>query len=382
MKTARWVLLLLGVVLVFAACGGGGAEGRADGETGGSEADGGEDGGSGATWEADDTGPEGPLAVEAVEVRRAPLVTNVTASGVIRGIREARVVSETQGIISGTDIELGQVVAAGERLVSLDSEIERLQMEQARRQLETARVELRATEQLAERGSSSQVELARVRAAASGAEAAYEQAKKRFEDRSITAPIAGRIAAKSSSVTPGNYLTPGVEVARIVDLERLEMEISVGEGEVGYLEVGAPVRVNVPACPDVEAPGAEVASIAAGTDPGTGSFAAVIRWDNTCPDRVRSGMSANATIEPQGVERVLLVPSQAVGRNADGAFVFVAADGVARRARVEVGRRMGARTEITAGLSEGDLVVTTATSRLRDGDEINATVREANGAEL
>ena len=318
----------------------------------------------------------------AVEARRAPLVTNVSASGVIRGIREARVVSETQGIIRGTDFELGQTVAAGERLVSLDSDIERLQMEQARRQLETARVELRATEQLAEGGNTSQVELARVRAAASGAEAAYEQAKKRFEDKSITAPISGRIASKSSTVTAGNYLTPGVEVARIVDLERLEMEVSVGEREVGYLEVGAPVNVTVPACPDAEAPGAEVASIAAGTDPGTGSFAAVIRWDNTCPDRVRSGMSANATIEPQGAERVLLVPSQAIVRNADGAYVFVAADGVARRARVEVGRRMGARTEITTGLSEGDIVVTTATSRLRDGDEIDATVRGANGAEL
>ena len=382
MKTARWVFLVLGVVLVIVACGGGGAEGRAGGETGGSETEGGDDAGSSATWQAENTGPDGPLAVAAVEVVRAPLVTNITASGVIRGIREARVVSETQGIIRGTDFELGQSVAAGERLVSLDSDIERLQMEQARRQLETARVELRATEQLAERGNASQVELARVRAAASGAEAAYEQAKKRFEDKSISAPISGRIAAKSGSVTPGNYLTPGVEVARIVDLARLEMEISVGEREVGYLEIGAPVSVTVPACPDAEAPGAEVASIAAGTDPGTGSFAAVIRWDNTCPDRVRSGMSANATIEPQGVERVLQVPSQAVVRNNDGAFVFVAADGVARRARVEVGRRMGARTEITAGLSEGDIVVTTATSRLRDGDEITATVREANGAEL
>lgn len=382
MKTARWVFLVLGVVLVIVACGGGGAEGRAGGETGGSETESGDDAGSSATWQAENTGPDGPLAVAAVEVVRAPLVTNITASGVIRGIREARVVSETQGIIRGTDFELGQSVAAGERLVSLDSDIERLQMEQARRQLETARVELRATEQLAERGNASQVELARVRAAASGAEAAYEQAKKRFEDKSISAPISGRIAAKSGSVTPGNYLTPGVEVARIVDLARLEMEISVGEREVGYLEIGAPVSVTVPACPDAEAPGAEVASIAAGTDPGTGSFAAVIRWDNTCPDRVRSGMSANATIEPQGVERVLQVPSQAVVRNNDGAFVFVAADGVARRARVEVGRRMGARTEITAGLSEGDIVVTTATSRLRDGDEITATVREANGAEL
>ncbi|MFP4374501.1 MAG: efflux RND transporter periplasmic adaptor subunit [Spirochaetaceae bacterium] len=376
MKTAQWVLLVFGIIMTIAACGGGRGDDRAEG---------GEDSGSAATPEAYEEGSDGPRAVEAVEVSRAPLITNITASGVIRGIREARVVSEAQGIIRRTDIELGQDVAAGDRLIGLDNDIERLQMEQARRQLDTARVELQATERLAERGNASQVELARVRASASGAEAAYEQAKKRFEDRNITAPISGRIAAKSSSVTAGNYLSQGVEVARVVDLDRLEMEISVGEREIGYLEVGAPVRVSIPACPDVGAPDAEVASIAAGTDPGTGSFAVVIRWDNTCTERVRSGMSANVSIEPRGVERALLVPSQAVVRNGEDTFVFVAADGVARRTRVEAGRRMGARTEITDGLSEGDVVVTTGTSGLRDGDAIRATVREdatASGAEV
>lgn len=374
MKSARWVLIMITVVLAVAACGRG---------TGGEEAAENGDGESGATWEgAAEAGPDGPLAVEAVEATRAALVSDITASGVIRGVSEARVVSETQGIIRDVRFELGEEVTAGEVLVALDSEIERLQMEQARRQLETARLELRATEQLAERGSTSQAELARVRANAAGAEAAYEQAKKRFEDKTITAPISGRVAARSENVTPGNYLNPGVEVARIVDLRELEMEIAVGEREVGYLAPGTPVSVSIPACPDLEAQQARVASVAAGSDAATGSFPAIIRWENTCGDEVRSGMSASARIEPQGVEEVLVVPTQAIGRDSEGAFVFLAAEGGARRARVETGRRLGSRTEITAGLSAGDIVITTATSRLRDGDAVEVTVNDMSGEAL
>lgn len=377
MKTARWAVIMLGVVFLVAACGGrgnGAAEGDGNGEG---------DAGSGATWEgAAEAGPSGPLAVEAVEVGRTPLVSSITASGVIRGVREARVVAETQGIIRNVSFQLGQAVTAGDVLVALDSDIERLQMEQAQRQLETAQLELRATEQLAERGNASQAELARVRANATGAEAAYEQARKRFEDRTIIAPIAGRIAGKSSMITPGNYLTPGVEVARIADLRELEMEISVGEREVGYLEAGAPVNVTVPACPDSGENQARIDSIAAGTDSGSGSFPVIIRWENSCGERIRSGMSANVTIEPQGAERVLAVPAQAIAGTGDGPYVYVVSEGTARRARVETGRRLGSLTEITAGLSESDIVITTATSRLRDGDEVEATIRGESGEAL
>jgi membrane fusion protein (multidrug efflux system) len=371
MNTARWLLLVLGVVLAVSACGGGGAE-QAEG-----------DAGTSATWPRDgETEPSEPLAVEGVEARTAPLVTEISASGVVRGFREARVISETQGIIEEVNFELGQRVEEDEVLVGLDGEIARLQMEQAQRQLETIQFELRATERLAERGSASQAELARVRASAIGAEATFEQAKKRFEDRSITAPISGRIAAKSSRITPGEYLTPNLEVARIVNLDMLEMEIAVGEREVGYLAEGAPATVEIPACDMLEPQQARVVSIAAGSDPATGSFPAVIRWENTCGEAVRSGMTARVSIPPQGAEEVLVVPSGAIVREEEGSFVFLAQDSTVVRTRVETGRRLGNRTEIVQGISESDVVITTAITRLRDGDPVEVDVVDTSGEAL
>lgn len=380
MRTAGRLLVLVMIALAVAACGGP-PEGASAG--GGENEEGQGDEGSGATWQAPASGEaREPLAVEAVEVGRASLVADITASGLIRGVREARVVSETQGIIREVNFELGDRVEEGVVLVGLDEEIQRLQMEQAERQYETAQFELRATEQLAERGNASQAQLARVRANAVGAEAAYEQAKKRYEDRRITAPISGRIAGKNSLMTVGNYLTPNREIARIVDLGTLEMEIAVGEREVGYLAAGASATVRIPVCEDQGPQQARVASIAAGSDPATGSFPVVIRWENTCGDKIRAGMTANVTIEPQGTESVLVVPSQAVLTNQEGSFVYVATDDTAQRTPVEIGRRMGSRAEIVSGVSAGEVVIISGTSRLRDGDPVATTVIGTSGEVL
>lgn len=385
MNTGRRLLVLLVGALALALVSCGGADGSGEEQSSGESAEAGEaqtgepsDGDTAASpWEGDgDEVSRDPIAVEAVEAEMVSAAEEIRVSGVIQGVQEARMISETQGTIEGVSFELGRTVEKGDVLVSLSDEIERLQMEQARRQLETAQLELQATEQLAERGSSSRAELSRVRANTVGAEAAYEQAKKRYEDRSIDAPISGQVAAKNRQVTSGDYLSPNVEIGRIVDLSTLEIEIAVGEREVGYLEEGATAWVDIPVCGEESPVEAEVTSIAAGSDPETGSYSAVVRWDNTCGEAVRSGMSANVTVEPQGVEEVLAVPSQAVGSGTDGAYVYLHDDGVARRVSVEVGRRLGAQTEILAGISESDVVITTATSRLRDGDPVDITMRE------
>ena len=389
MNTGRWLTVsLVGVLaLALVSCGGdaGSGEEQAAGESAqtgeveaGETSDGGAaDGDSAATWEGDgEEVARDPIAVKAVEAGTVSVAGDITASGLIQGVREARIISETQGTIQDVSFELGETVEQGDVLVSLDAEIQRLQMQQARRQFETAQFELRATEQLAERGSASRAELARVRANTVGAEAAYEQAKKRYNDRQITSPISGRVAAKNRQVTSGDYLSPNVEIGRIVDLSTLEIEIAVGEREVGYLAEGATAWVDIPVCGEESPVAAEVISIAAGSDPQTGSFPAVVRWENTCGEAVRSGMSANVTVESQGVEEVLAVPSQAVGYGAEGAFVYTYGDDRARRVLVETGRRFGGSTEILSGISRTDVVITTATSRLRDGDPVEVTMSE------
>jgi membrane fusion protein (multidrug efflux system) len=174
-----------------------------------------------------------PLAVEALTVTRGYLLRNIEAAGIVSGINEAYVVSETQGIIQSVSVELGDRVSARQVLVKGDDTIPRLNMEQTKEQFEIAKLDLEATEKLFNDGSASKAELTRVRSAVNGAQARYHSALKTYQDCTIRAPIGSYIAQKESEITLGNYLGPGMRVARVVDISSLKAEVAVGEGRVG-----------------------------------------------------------------------------------------------------------------------------------------------------
>lgn len=351
----RALLALLPVVLVFLAGCGGPPGRRGGGEPEAAEAE------------------EAPLAVEAVAVVSEPLLREVRGSGVVRGSREATLVSETEGVLEFVNLRLGEFVEEGTPLAGLDDTIEQLNYEQARQELQRANIELNAVERRAEAGSASEAELSRIRSAASGARSRVEQTRELLENRTLRAPISGYVASRAESLTEGNYLRRGLEVARIVDLSRLEVEISVGEREVRFLEAGSPVTVYIPSC-ELGRMEATVEAVAAGSDPGTGSFPVVVSWENECDD-IRSGVSANLVIEPTNQRDRLVIPASAVLEDG-GDHVFVAEDGRATRRDVILEERLGNRAAIAEGLAPGELVILSGLTVLADGDPVTVSVRE------
>ncbi len=343
--TAAAVLLLAG------ACGG--PPGPRGGE-GGSERNGGE---------------RPPRAVRTVEIAREPLVGTIEAAGVVSGIREASVVSETEGRVTKVSFALGDTVEEGQELVAFDAERERAELRQAEADLELARIELAATESLRERGTASQAELARRRAALSGAEARRSSAKRRFEDRTVRAPISGRVSQTPVDLEVGTYIGRGSQLARIVDTVRLRTEVGIGEREIALIEPGVEAEVRVPACSDVWRP-AEVTAVGAGGDLRTGSFPVRIEWDNPCLIRTRAGMSVQARIEPVRVERKLVVPSEAVLRRGGREYLYLYEDGRAVLREIEIIDRHADRVAVAGEVSERDRVIVSALSNLRDGDEV------------
>ena len=357
-------LVTLGIAIVaLAACGGGG-----DGRSAASP-----DWNEGEGQEQD----QPALAVEALEVSRGSLLQTVEASGTVRGVNEVSIVAEVEGPIESAALNLGDSVAPGTVLLQVESTVARLNVEEARQALESANLDLTATQRQFENGSASQAELTRARSAANGAQARYQAAMEVLDDHTIRSPLAGAIASRGQGLTPGNYLSRGTVVARIVNLNTVEMEIAVGERELTYLREGIPATVRIPACGDQPAQ-ARVTSIAAGSDPRTGSFPVVIRWDNPC-EQLRSGMSATVTIRPSDDQPPIIVPNAAIRNDGEGDYVFVAAGNAAERRGVEVGERLGDRVQIVSGLEVGEIILTSALSALSDGRSVEASVRGRTG---
>jgi membrane fusion protein (multidrug efflux system) len=354
--------LLVVAVIVLAGCGA-----PADGRPGGA---------AGVEGPADAR----PLAVEALKVTRGELVRNIEAAGIVSGINEAYVVSETQGIIQGVSFELGDRVSEGQVLVKVDDTIPRLNMEQAKEQFEIAKLDLEATEKLFDNGSASKTELARARSAVNGAQALYQSALKTFRDCTIRAPIGGYVAEKESGITLGNYLSPGLRMAKIVDISSLKAEVAVGEGQISLVTQDAPATVLVPAAGDQKLFEAKVSAVAAGSDPATGSFPVVVTWKNPVGIAIKSGMSVTVTIETQTQQPVLLIPSAAIVEQGGQSYVFTAEADRAAQKPVQIGRRIGNIAEVLEGLEEGETLIISGLTALRRGDPVQPSVIGESGS--
>ncbi|HKL87180.1 MAG TPA: efflux RND transporter periplasmic adaptor subunit [Treponemataceae bacterium] len=318
-------------------------------------------------------------AVETVTVSRAVLVNSVSASGVVSGINEAIVVSETQGIIRKLSFAIGDKVVAGQELLKVDDSLAALNLERAKDQLSSAQLDLSGTEKLVESGGSSTAALSRARSTESASRSQYETALKTWKDTTLRSPISGIVAYKEDAATIGNILSAFTRVARIVDNSAFRVQVSVGEREIGLIEAGAKARVFVPSALGDRNIDALVSAVGAGADSATGSFPVIVSFDNKWGNLVKSGMSATVEIQVRADEPSLVIPLAALIKRNDRYAVFVEEEGKARIKEVSVGRRQGVRAEINSGLTEGDSLIISALTRLQNGTPVTTTLRGESG---
>ena len=319
-----------------------------------------------------------PVAVEAAVISSDQFFDAITVSGIVQGVREVTIISETSGKVSQVRAGLGQRVFSNQILVQLDSEVERFAVAQASDQLKVADLELRAVKDLVANNSSSPAELARVTAAASGARSTLAQAQKRLDNKVIRSPLNGEIAVLPDNISPGNYIQPGGLIARVVDLNRLRLAAGVGERDILLIEIGAAANVTLSACGETPQP-AQITNIAAGSASNDGNFIVVVEWNNNCGNKVKSGMSATVRITPSGGESsdTVVVPTAAILREGSQEYLYlVTREGdvtVARRANIESGKQFANRTEVISGVAEGDLLIVAPLQSLNEGSLVEAT---------
>jgi Cu(I)/Ag(I) efflux system membrane fusion protein len=169
----------------------------------------------------------------------------------------------------------------------------------------------------------------------------------------VTTPIGG--ALQTLDVRQGMTVSMGQTLAQVSGLSKVWLNAAVPEAMAGQVQVGAPVRAELTAFPGESLTG-KVAAILPSTQADSRTLTVRIELPNK-GGRLRPGMFA--TVHLGGAETsALFVPSEAVIRTGTRALVMVAADGGRfQPVEVRIGRESDDRTEILAGLNEGQKVV-------------------------
>jgi membrane fusion protein, multidrug efflux system len=358
--------LVLAVAL--AACGGSDAAPQAGGPAGAA--------GGGARGPGGPGGMAGrPVLVEVAAVERGAIAREVTVTGVVEPIRVIGVNSQLAGALTVVQAQEGDRVRAGAVLARLDARELGAQLAAARAAREVAEAAYARAARLREQQVITLPEYERERTALSAALAQVEQLEARVSFATVTSPINGLITEKH--VETGDVVGNQTRLFTIADVSMMVVRVGVSELDVVAINAGDAVQVALDAYPGIALRG-RVLRIFPSANPATRLVPVEVALAGAEAATARPGFLARATFGVGARSNVMLVPAAAVMPTAGGQAVFVVDGDRAVRRTVEIGVTHTGRIEIIAGLMDGELVVTTGNSMLRDGAQIRISDREGS----
>lgn len=379
------------------------------------------------------------ISVTVTQVGRGDITSTVTGTGRIHPELQVRISSEVAGEIVEFPVRDGTRIQRGELIVAVNPDTLEAQVSQQQAGLAAARsssaqnraemlkaeLDLRRTEELFERGFTSQEQLDQARTMLEVRRASHESSLHQIERQEMQlkeaqdllnkartySPIDGTIVRVNAEVgdrVVGTGQYEGTHVATVANLDSMEVRIDVSESDIVHVAVGQRASIEVDAIPNRVFSGTvseishSAANEASRSQEELTTFSVKVQFDEPSP-QIRPGMTATAEIETETTENTLHVPllavvvrpateiNEALGNNGQESdrparagprggqrrVVFVVKDGVAYLRPVETGIADRYRIAIVSGLEEGESVVTGSyqvlTRELRHLSEVNVT---------
>jgi len=318
------------------------------------------------------------IGVRIAPVRRAPIVQEVRAVGVVRydESRQAEINSRTDGWIRELYADYtGKPIRQGEPLFTLYSpELVATQTEYLlalRAHARTAQAELPAIQDHSMR----LVEAARARLRRwdlSGDDIQQlEQRGHAEETITFRSPVSGFILEKTA--VQGMRVMAGQTLFRVADLSTVWVEADVYEQDMAVVRIGQPATVTLEAFPNAPMPG-RTTYVYPTVDEKTRTAKVRLQFANR-NGRLKPGMYATVQMVA-GETTGLTIPADALLDTATDQLVFVAlGEGRFEPRRVKAGRRTDDAVEITDGLKEGEQVATSAAFFLDSESQLRAAVQ-------
>ncbi|WP_161787595.1 efflux RND transporter periplasmic adaptor subunit [Pseudohaliea rubra] len=304
-------------------------------------------------------------AVRTVRLAPQPFESTLTFNGTLVADKAIDLKSELRGKIERIAFTDGQLVEAGDLIVTIESGELVAELESVREQLSLAETNAERLQSLFERGS---VTASERDDAVSQREVFRAEARRlavRLKKTRINAPFAGTLGLRA--VSPGDLIEADTLITTLQTVADLKVDFSVPERYRALLNPGTPVSLRVAG---YDAPfSARVRAVSPRVDLATRTV--TVRADVANPERkLLPGNYARVQLVSRNPE-ALLVPSIAVLQSLEAISVFTVENGVAVRREVKTGGRSAAQVEILQGLEPGDEVITAGIQGVRDGQTVN-----------
>jgi len=359
------------------------------------------------------------VTVERVE--KAPLIDTLVLNTVFQPANEVEVMSKLSGYVRKLHAEIGDRVAQGQLLATLEAPeaedelakalaaLERTRSEADRARIEVQRAEtshqmahltaeriagvaksrpgMLAAQEVDDARNRDLIAESQVDTAKSGlaaamkavqiSEAEVSKARKQQMYLQVTAPFAGVVTKRyvdtGTMVQAGtSSRTQAMPVMRISQSDVLRVVLAVPEAAVTQLRTGMAVELRAVSG---QMMAGRVARVSNRIHPETRTMDAELDIDNR-NGAILPGMSAEARLTLQHPIAALAVPQAAMDEAVGRASVMVVTRGSVEVRNIVVGTRSGNKAEVREGLQEGEAVIVSGRSGLVAGQQVEIGGRQ------
>ena len=304
--------------------------------------------------------------------------STVTATGTLRSIQEAQLITEVEGIFflektkqsgklaEGSRVEKGQLVA---RLVN-EELMANARIESRNLALSRAIKNLNEQEVMFKRGLVTEKEVDEARTVAADATSNQKDSRIQIEKTRVESPISG-ILTGLTGLTEGTLIESRTIIGTIMNYDQVLVDLKIPNAFISKITLGQTLRVENYAFPDRVFAGA-ISAVDPALDPNTRTFRVVGAVNN--PDLLlRPGMFVKAEIVTESREDVVVIPRRYVLTRQNSKVVFVEEEGRAQMRNVTTGLEDRELVEITEGIEAGERLITSNYETLRARTRVRVT---------
>ena len=334
-------------------------------------------------------GSGGITPVVAVKATKGDIGVYLTYPGAVVPVYTVTVASQISGYLVKVLYKEGDMVRQGDPLAEIDPRPYQVMLEQAQAalardqaNLDNARVDLQRYQTLVPLRAVPEQTLATQEALVKSDEgtvqtdqAQIDSAKLNLTYCHITAPITGRVGLRL--LDPGNYVQPSNSLVVITQLQPITVVFPIAEDQLEPVierwRAGQHLQVVAFDRNMKKLATGTLATIDNQSDPTTGTVKLRATFGNA-DNSLFPNQFVNAQLLVQEKRNVTLVPTAAVQRNSQQTYVWlVKPDSTVTVRQIKEGTTEGAQTEVTSGLSPGEVVVMTGVDRLQEGAKVHPT---------
>ena len=187
----------------------------------------------------------------------------------------------------------------------------------------------------------------------------------------VIAPISGTLV--SLTAEENSFTSPSMPVAVINGVDQMKITVSVSEALVPKLAIGDEVDVSISAVETAFTGSIRAVEQAANAQTKLYNVTVSVPAD---VGGLLSGMFADVTFHTDTSTNAIVVPTEAILTSGNTHYVFIVVDGQAKYVEVTTGLTGNGVTEVTSGLTPGDILVTVGQAYLEDGAAVRVVDQE------